>query len=90
MRAAYDLHMKRTLFSLNVRPFRGVIANEGPHPGLTIKQKIPLDRHVAVQFEGRLSVPEARFSNETTTAVSLGEGDFVFDLNRLDFKFMLQ
>lgn len=90
VRAAFDIHTRRTLFSLSVKPFWGIVANDRPPSGLTIKKKIPMDRHLALEVAGRLSIPEARFSNETTSAVSLGDGDFVFDLEQLNFRFMLQ
>lgn len=90
VRAAFDIQTRRALFSLNIKPFGGIVAHNRPPSGLTIKQKIPVDRHMAVEVHGRLSVPEARFSNDTNTAVSLGEGDFVVDVDQLNFRFMLQ
>lgn len=90
VRAAFDIQTRRTLFSLNVKPFGAIVAHDRPPSGLSIRQKIPVDRHLAIEFQGRLNLPEARFSNETATAVSLGEGNFTFDLDELNLRFMLQ
>jgi hypothetical protein len=89
VRAAYDVHARRSLFSLDVKPFRGVFANSsGDGPGFAFKQKIPVDRHVAVEVLARVQLPEARFSSNNS--VSLGEGDFIVDLEQLNFRFLLQ
>lgn len=90
LRAAFDVEARRTLFTLNIKPFLGIVANDGPPNGFSFKQKIPLDQHVSLETKGRITVPEARFSNETTSAVSLGEGDFIVDVDELNIRLMLQ
>ncbi|PXF46083.1 hypothetical protein BWQ96_04089 [Gracilariopsis chorda] len=90
VRASFDIHSRKTLFSLNIRPFLGILPHDRPPAGLTIRQKVPMDKRMQVEFQGRLSVPEARISNETASAFSLGEGNFVFDLEELNFRFLLQ
>lgn len=90
VRAAFDIQARRTLFSVNIRPFGPFVAHDRPPSGLSIKQKIPVDRHLAVEFMGRLNLPEARFSTDTTNVVSLGEGDLTFDLEQVNLRFLLQ
>lgn len=90
LRTAFDIRTRRTLFSLKIKPFHGIVAHDRPPQGLSIKQEIPLDKRLSLQVAGRLSVPEARFGNETTSAVSLGDGDFVFDLEQLNFRFLVE
>lgn len=88
LRAAYDLHLRRTLFSIRVKPFPGVSSEHSG--GLRIKQKVPVDKHIAVEVHARVQLPEAKFSTQSTSAFSLGEGDFIVDLDQLNFRFMLQ
>lgn len=87
LRCAYDVHARRTLFSVDVRPFKGLYTNDGK-PGFAFKQKLPLDKNVAVEVAARVQLPEARFSTQNT--VSLGEGDFIVDVEQVNFRFMLQ
>ena len=88
LRVAFDLDTRRTLFSVVVLPFQGITANQRPS-GLSMKQRLNLDKRLSVDVQARLTLPEARFSTDTSSAVSLGEGDFVLDLERLDFRFLL-
>jgi hypothetical protein len=89
VRAAYDVHARKTLFSLDVKPFAGLYSSGNGHrPGLAIKQKVPLDKHVSAEVHARVQLPEARFSSNS--AVSLGEGDVVVHLDELNLCFMLQ
>jgi hypothetical protein len=88
VRAAYDIHARRTLFSLDVKPFVGFSANRDKPPGFALKQKLPVDKRVAVEVLARVQLPEARFS--TSNSISLGEGDFIIDLEELNLCFLLQ
>lgn len=88
IRGAYDVHARKALFSFDVKPFRGLYASGGRSSGLTIKQKLPVDKHVSVEFLGRIHLPDAQFSTQNT--LSLGSGDFVVDIEELNFRFMLQ
>ena len=90
VRAAFDLHTRKTLFSMCVRPFQGFFAHDRPPQGLRIRQTVPLDKRLAVEVQGNLSVPEAVISTGTTSAVSLGEGNFEFDLEQFNLRFTLQ
>eukprot|EP00178_Gracilaria_changii_P000753 TRINITY_DN1099_c0_g1_i3.p1 TRINITY_DN1099_c0_g1~~TRINITY_DN1099_c0_g1_i3.p1 ORF type:complete len:230 (+),score=23.97 TRINITY_DN1099_c0_g1_i3:831-1520(+) len=90
LKAAFDIHSRKTLFSLNVRPFLGILPYDRPPAGLSVRQKIPVDKRLQIEFQGRLSVPEAKISNDSVSAFSLGEGNFVFDLEELNFRFLVQ
>lgn len=89
VRAAFDIHTRRTLFSVLVRPF-GVTGTDTSPMGLAIKQDISVDKHLAVEVAARVTMPEARFSTHTRSAISLGEGDFIVDIDQLNLRFMLQ
>lgn len=88
-RASLDFRTRRTLLSMRVCPFGKVVADTA-HPGLTIRQEVPLDSRLAVQFAARIRLPEARFAAGSAAVVSLGEGDFIVDLDELNFRFLLQ
>lgn len=90
VRAAFDLHTRRTLFSLHVKPFGPIVPHDRPPSGLTIKQRIPVDKRLAVEVMGKLNLPEARFSTESSNAVSLGEGELSFELQQVNLRFMVQ
>lgn len=90
VRAALDLASRKTLFSLNVRPFPGVVA-AGPNlDGIAVRKRIPLEKRCDVEVFARLKMPEARFSSSNRAPVSLGEGDFVVHVDQLNFRFVLQ
>lgn len=89
-RAALNLHTRRVLFSLRVRPFGRVIATSGDDSGLTIKQTIPIDPRLAVEYAGRVHLPEARFCAGQSSALSLGDGNFQFHLDQLNLRFLIE
>lgn len=91
LRAALDLHSKRTLLSLRVRPFGRVVADTTTSDsGLKIRHDLALDSRLAVQFAARLHLPEARFTASNQSPVSLGDGNFVVDLDEMNFRVLLQ
>ena len=89
VRAAYDLHLRRTLFSVAVRPFQGVVA-DSTQGGFAIRKKLQVDKRAILDVRARIELPEARFSNNSTAPLSLGEGDLVVTLEQLNLKFLLQ
>lgn len=89
VRVAYDVHKRKALFSLDVKPFAGLYSSgNGARPGFALKQNVPLDERVSAEVHARVQLPEARFSSNST--VSLGEGDVVVHLDELNLKFMLK
>lgn len=90
VRAAFDIRTRRTLFSVNVKPFGPIVPHDRPPNGLTLKQRIPIDKRLALELMGKLNLPEARFSTDTANAVSLGEGELSFDLQQVNLRFLLQ
>lgn len=90
VRAAFDFHTRRTLFSLRVKPFGRVTATAGNKPGLAVRQAIPLDPKLDVEVAARFHLPDAQFAAGNSAAVSLGDGDFVVDIDELNFRFKLQ
>lgn len=87
--AALDLHMRRTLLSFRVIPFGRLIADVNK-PGFAVRQNVQLDKRLAVRFAARLHLPEARFAAGNDSLLSLGQGDFIIDVDELDFCVFLE
>lgn len=88
VKAAYDVHRRKTLFALDVRPFAGFSSrSEDGRPGFAVRKALSLDRSVQAEVCARVQLPEARFSS--SSAVSLGEGDVIVTLDEVNLRFML-
>lgn len=90
VRAALDLHTRRTLLSLTVLPMLGGVVGMSSENGVQLRQRIPIDKRVDVELFGRVRLPEARFATGTDTNISLGEGNFVVHMDHINLRLMLQ
>lgn len=90
VRAALDFHSRRTLLSVRFVPFGRVVSASTSDGALAIRQTVSLDKRLSAQFCGRLHLPVARFSTGSTGPVSLGDGDFVVDVDEVNVRFLLQ
>lgn len=90
VRAAIDFHTRRTLLSVRVVPFGRVMAGAGPDGSIAIRQTVPIERRLAIEVCGRVRLPEARFTAGSHASISLGEGNFVVDVDELNPRFLLQ
>lgn len=89
VRAALDLHRLRTLLSVRVRPFGRVVADPND-PGLCVRQRVPLDEKLSVEYAARVRLPEARFVADSRFPLSFGDGNFVIDVDELNFRVFLK
>jgi len=92
VRAAFDMHTRKTLLSLALRPMSGsIVGMSAANNSVAIRQNIPLDKRVDVEVFGRVQMPEARFSTDAETGrFSLGEGNFVCHLDHINLRLFLQ
>lgn len=87
VRAAFDVKARKTLFSMDVRPFAG-ISSAGGKPGFGVRQRVPLDKHVSAEVVARVELPEARFASDRR--VSLGEGDVTIHVDEVNLRLQLE
>lgn len=87
VKAAFDVSARKTLFSMDVRPFEGISA-AGGKPGFGVRQRVPLDKHVAAEVVARVELPEARFASDRR--ISLGEGDVIVHVDEFNLRLHLE
>ena len=90
VRAALDLHTRRTLMSVAVRPMLGGVVGMSNENGVQVRQRIPIDKRVEVELFGRVQLPEARFGAGNASSFSLGDGNFVVHMDHVNLRLMLQ
>ncbi len=90
VRAALDVHTRRTLLSVAVRPMLGGVVGMASENGVQLRQRFPIDKRVDVELFGRVQLPEARFAAGNDNSFSLGEGNFVAHLDHVNLRLMLQ
>ena len=86
----FDPRSRKVLFKLDVLPFQGIFQQP---KGFAVRQNVPLDKEgkTSMDIHARIQLPSTNIGTGATSALpfSFGEGEFVVDIEQLNFRLLL-